>query len=214
MRPRLLDLFCGAGGASMGYHRAGFDVVGVDLHPQPSYPFEFHQADALTFPVTGYDAIHASPPCQRFSPISRYQRVADKYPDLIEIVRGRINVEAVTVIENVPQAPIRQDLMLCGQQFGLPIYRHRVFEVSVEVESPDHYPHPVATQQSWSGYQTLEGGVITIVGHTFRLAEGRIAMGMPWAKTRKELSEAIPPAYTEYLGRQLLRWVGTPEETP
>lgn len=206
---RLLDLFCGAGGASMGYHRAGFEVVGVDINPQPHYPFEFHQADAMTFPLDGFDFVHASPPCQRFSPISRYQRVAQNYEDLVEAVRQKfmqhdpLNIAFGWVIENVPNAPLRKDLILCGQQFSLPIYRHRVFESNKELIAPPICTHPYATRQPWSGYQLLENGVITVVGHTYRLAEGRQAMGIDWMKTREELNEAIPPAYTEFIGKQL-----------
>src|SRR5512134_3964137 len=90
--PRLLDLFCGAGGAAMGYHRAGFDVVGVDIKPQPHYPFEFYQADALTYPLDGFDAYHASPPCQRYSTITKYhgKEVTESHPDLLPTTRERL----------------------------------------------------------------------------------------------------------------------------
>lgn len=190
----------------MGYARAGFEVLGVDLHPQPHYPFEFVQADALEFPLEGFDAIHASPPCQRFSPISRYQRVAESYPDLIAPTRARLKSAGVpAVLENVPEAPVRADVTLCGRYFGLPIFRHRAFElIGWEVrESPACPGHVDGTpRQSWSGYNRLPG-ILTIVGHTFSLRDGRIAMEMPWAGSREELAEAIPPAYTQWLGLML-----------
>lgn len=113
-KPRLLDLFCGAGGAAAGYHRAGFDVVGVDINPQPNYPFEFHQADAMTFPLDGFDAIHASPPCQRYSRMSTSRpTLAATYPDLVAPIRERIE-RGPYVIENVPGAPLVDPLVLCG----------------------------------------------------------------------------------------------------
>lgn len=138
-RPRLLDLFCGAGGCSMGYHRAGFDVVGVDVHPQPRYPFEFHQADALEFPLDGFDAIHASPPCQAFSAL-RHLNPGKEHPDLIAPTRDRLRAASVPyVIENVEGAPLgegTQLLLLCGTMFRLQtpdgraeIRRHRLFEL-------------------------------------------------------------------------------------
>ena len=128
VRPKLLDLFCGAGGAGMGYHQAGFEVVGVDINPQPHYPFEFHQADALTYPLNGFDVIHASPPCQRYSKANTKYRY--KHPDLIDPIRKRIEYYNY-IIENVPDARklLKNPLMLCGGMFGLPIHRHRYFEI-------------------------------------------------------------------------------------
>src|SRR5512146_881208 len=121
--PRLLDLFCGAGGAAMGYHRACFEVVGVDINPQPHYPFEFHQADALTYPLDGFDVIHASPPCQDYTIASLYHRMNGKtYPDLIEPTRKHLmRSSSVWVMENVPGAPLINPIMLCGSMFGLEV---------------------------------------------------------------------------------------------
>src|SRR5215467_701837 len=128
-RPRLLDLFCGAGGAAMGYHRAGFDVVGVDIKPQPRYPFTFIQADAMTFPLEGFDAIHASPPCQAYIRSGMYDK--SRHPDLLPPVRCQLERSDVPwVIENVPGAPMRVDLKLCGCMFGLGVARQRWFETS------------------------------------------------------------------------------------
>jgi DNA (cytosine-5)-methyltransferase 1 len=129
-RPRLLDLFCGAGGAAVGYHRAGFDIVGVDIHPQPRYPYEFHQADAMTWPLDGYDAIHASPPCQLYS-ISTVMHDRSQYPDLLDATRTRLMATgAVYVIENVPGAPLRNWVQVCGSGLGMVrIRRHRRFRI-------------------------------------------------------------------------------------
>jgi DNA (cytosine-5)-methyltransferase 1 len=146
VRPRILDLFCGAGGAGMGYHRAGFDVVGVDLAPQPHYPFEFSQSDALAwldYPLTlglRFDAIHASPPCQAYSAMSACRPgLADQYPDLVAPTRELLEATGLPyVIENVPRAPLRDPVTLCGHMFGLPLYRHRLFEANFPIDQPEH----------------------------------------------------------------------------
>ena len=151
MKPRLLDLFCGAGGAAMGYHRAGFEVVGVDIKPQPHYPFEFHQADAMTYPLEGFDAIHASPPCQGYSPHVSSESSAwagtrgKDEPRLIGAVRERL-VGHAYVIENVVGArrELRGPLLLCGTMFGLPIARHRLFEMNWRIGAFDAPHHPGA----------------------------------------------------------------------
>lgn len=121
-QPVLLDLYCKAGGAAMGYHRAGFRVVGVDIEPQPHYPFEFHQADALTFPLDGFDAYHASPPCQRYSMITKLhgRAIVESHPDLIDPTRYRLKSSGKPyIIENVPQAPLKDAVTLCGSMFNL-----------------------------------------------------------------------------------------------
>ena len=215
---RLLDLFCGAGGAAMGYHRAGFDeIVGVDIKPQPHYPFTFIQADAMTFPLDGFDAIHASPPCQAYSVMRHLPWLRDReYPMLIGEIRERL-VESGTpyVIENVMGAPLEAG-WLCGLMFGLPIFRHRLFETSFFWLSPGHPSHRglyvretgtlgsrardmVVKRKSWSLNNNMGGG------HRSREAvlAARLALDVPWMKGN-EHSQAIPPAYTEYIGRQLL----------
>jgi hypothetical protein len=134
-RPRLLDLFCGAGGAAMGYHRAGFDVVGVDINPQPHYPFEFHQGDAMTWPLDGFDAIHASPPCKAFTRAgwSAHFGYHDRHDDLLTPTRTRLVLQpAPWVIENVPGSPMAPSVVLCGSNFGLNLRRHRWFECSMK----------------------------------------------------------------------------------
>ena len=197
VKPRLLDLFCGAGGSAMGYHRAGFEVVGVDIKPQPRFPFEFHLGDALEYPLEGFDAIHASPPCQRYSVLAKAHRNRGRqYPDLLGATRGRLEqTEAIWVLENVPGAPMRVDLVLCGSMFGMRVRRHRWFELSLPISTLpppcDHSKRPVVVSGN-----NHSGG--------FTAVEIMEAMEMPWAKTRYEVRQAIPPAYTEWIGHQLL----------
>jgi DNA (cytosine-5)-methyltransferase 1 len=199
MKPRLLDLFCGAGGAGMGYHLAGFEVVGVDIEPQANYPFEFVQADAMTFPLDGFDAIHASPPCQAFSNARVIHGV--EHPDLLTPTRPRLQQSGVPwVIENVPGSPMRPDFVLCGSMFpdlrsaNGKLIRHRWFETS------------------WQGFAmhlacSHEGPTISVFGHGGHIYHGaedwRQVMGIDWM-TRDEMAQAIPPAYTEHIGVQLL----------
>ena len=199
-KPRLLDLYCGAGGAAVGYHRAGFEVVGVDNKPQPHFPFEFIQADALTFPLDGFDAYHASPPCQRFSVMTHIHNNSSIHPDLVDPTRQRLLLTGKPyVIENVPKAPIRNDLMLCGTMFGLKMPRHRIFESSV--------PMPLLTLSCnhLDVYDPYHGGEMA------RNERGKlaVAMGIDWFMTRPEVREAIPPAYTEYIGKHLLASLAT-----
>jgi DNA (cytosine-5)-methyltransferase 1 len=211
--PRLLDLFCGGGGAAMGYHQAGFEVVGVDISPQPRFPFEFHQADAMTYPLDGFDAIHASPPCQDYSKAMRH--LAGNFPRLIEPTRERLEASGVPwIIENVPGSPLptQPDLFgaygveLCGTMFGLgkgglAIRRHRLFETSFPVWPPRGCDHSLPTMNP----HNVEGRelMFTVFGRDDPERHWREAMGVPWIDfftTR----EAIPPAYTQYLGSLLL----------
>lgn len=199
-KPRLLDLFCGAGGCSVGYSRAGFEVVGVDIKPQPRYPFEFHQADALTFPLEGFDAIHASPVCKRYSTMSAVRvGLADTHPDQIPAVRERLQLTGLPyIMENVPNAPLlRGSQILCGQMFELGVIRHRRFETNFPWMAPLHHSRHAP-------------GHLCIVGHggpanqrRWKVADARIAMAIDWM-SRDELCESIPPAFTEFIGRQLM----------
>jgi DNA (cytosine-5)-methyltransferase 1 len=197
---RALDLFCGAGGASVGLHRAGFALVGVDIVPQPNYPFDFHRADAMTFPLDGYDLIWASPPCQPFTPLAHREDLT-AYPDLIAPLRARL-ANVLFVIENVPQAPLRRDLILCGAMFGLRAYRHRIFECSFPVSQPPHPAHRVRVNRRGENRREhwRNGGFLTITGDVGVYC-GPEAMGIDWM-TGDEMSEAIPPAYAEYIGRR------------
>ena len=203
-RPRLLDLFCGAGGASAGYHRAGFEVTGVDINPQKNYPFHFNHGDALEFLEeygVYFDAVHASPPCQRHSAMSHCRPgLADAYPDLIEPVRERlIELGRPWVTENVPGSPLKDPITLCGQMFGQELYRHRLFETSFDIPEPHHPEHvmPASKAGHWR-----PGTVMSISGHIAPIAKAREVMGIDWCN-REELAEAIPPSYTEYVGKYL-----------
>lgn len=209
---RALDLFCCAGGASMGLHRAGFEVVGVDIKPQPRYPFEFHQADALTFPLDGFDFIWASPPCQGYSAM-RHAPGTVGAPLLISRIRRRFyRTNALWVVENVEEArwAMRDPITLCGSMFGLQaqgcrLQRHRLFQANFSIAAPQcaHDDRPVigvygdharkrsakaggrGTRDIWEG------------GHKAAASE---AMGIDWM-TLAEMSEAIPPAYSELIGK-------------
>lgn len=204
---KVLDLFCGAGGASVGYHRAGFEVVGVDINPQPRYPFEFHQADAMTYPLEGFDAIHASPPCQRYSSMTKKWGRESAHPDLVEPMRARLAALGIPyVIENVAGAPLLAPMMLCGSMFGLgaqgyQLQRHRLFESNVTMFAPAscaHVGQPLPVYGHAGGRSKRDG--LKFPG-TDAWREG---MGIDWM-TGKELAESIPPAYTEYVGRHLRR---------
>lgn len=215
-KPRLLDLFSCAGGAGMGYHRAGFEVVGVDIDPQPRYPFEFIQHDALTLDpefLASFDAIHASPPCQSYSDLAKRNGNADAWPRLIEPVREMLNEIGVPyIIENVEGAPLLNPTVLCGTMFpGLRVIRHRLFESNIELTAPPHGKHPLVfthdkrkahygkLDQNTSFVQVTGGGNCSI-------ANAKDALGIDWMNKR-ELNESIPPAYTEYLGGFLMRAV-------
>jgi DNA (cytosine-5)-methyltransferase 1 len=214
-RPRLLDLFCGAGGAAMGYHRAGFEVVGVDNRPQPNYPFEFHQADAMTFPLDGFDVIHASPPCQDYSKAMRH--LSSDYPRLIEPVRGRLAASgAHWVIENVFGSPLptqsdlfgRHGTELCGSMFGLQmaglqIRRHRLFEASFPLTAPRGCDHSLPTFNPHNGGPRGRQRIYDAIGRCDPEKPWLETMGVGWM-SRYEGREAIPPAYTEYIGEQLI----------
>jgi len=193
-RPLLLDLFCGAGGAAMGYHRAGFDVIGVDIDPQPNYPFEFIQADALNppFDLTRFDAIHASPPCQAYAPVTAWRGRHSDHPDLLAPTIELLESSGLPwVVENVPGAPMDPEIVLCGTQFGLRVRRHRWFitnwwqsqRVMLCHHQPDDYAFDHGGKQPESVY--------------------RAAMECDWMTVR-ESRNAIPPAYTEFVGLQLL----------
>jgi len=205
---RLLDLFCGAGGAAMGYHRAGFEVIGVDINPQPRFPFEFHQADALSYPLDRFDVVHASPPCQRFSIANKIHGNQEKYLNLIIPIRKRLlDWGGFYIIENVPGALLINPIILCGLMFGLKIIRHRLFETKPFILAPPHPPHRNITTKSSRTYSCFANGAthITMVGHNFSRKDAVKALGgdCDWM-TRKELSQIIPPAYTEYIGKQII----------
>jgi len=218
-RPRLLDLFCGAGGASRGYHDAGFEVVGVDIKPQPHYPYEFVQMDAIQLLADEYedwqnwDAIHASPPCQRYSDLAKRNGNASEHPDLIGPVRLLLEATDLPyVIENVEGSPLIDPIKICGTRLGLGVdgyrlRRHRLFESNMTLISTGCLCHgdvrPVidvsgggpskAPRRDGKGGRTYKGTA----------DQARAAMGIDWM-TKKELNEAIPPVYTRFVGAQLL----------
>ena len=252
MKPRLLDLFCGAGGAAMGYSKAGFEVVGVDIKPQPHYPFEFIQADwvePLNYLPSLWErngepyAVHASPPCQRYSTMTAKWGRQEQHPDLIEPVRQALqDLECTYVIENVATAPLINPVMLCGSMFGLfageeyqcscgyffkkelgkygcpncngtesaeltkryQLRRHRLFESNVFMFPPAPCSH---TKQALPVYGHA-GGKSKRDGLSFPGTDvWREGMGIDWM-TGNELAEAIPPAYTEFIGKYLMREIG------
>jgi DNA (cytosine-5)-methyltransferase 1 len=217
---KCLDLFCKAGGCTKGYQMAGFHVTGVDIEPQPRYVGDkFILGDALEV-LTGmiksgeveeFDLIHASPPCQTYSVTKSLHKKT--HPELIEPTRELLKVTGKPyVIENVVGAPLINPLMLCGTMFpGLRVYRHRLFECNPPIWFP-----PVACNHSFSmptskgEYHTLEKyEFITCVGHNFQAEAGRIAMGIDWM-TRDELAQAIPPAYTKWIGEQMIELIRQP----
>jgi DNA (cytosine-5)-methyltransferase 1 len=206
VKPRLLDLFCGAGGAAMGYYRAGFDVTGVDIRPQPRYPFEFHCGDAMTWPLDGYDVIHASPPCQDHSPL---RSVAGEHGTgwMLDATLERLGAQPVPwVVENVGSAHNRADLLLCGEMFGLRTVRHRRFTIDprvvmlLAVLAHGRHRRPTSTKNRIAAL--AEGHNLSITGNV-GVHAGPLCMGIDWM-TGDELSQAIPPAYTQFIGEQLL----------
>ena len=203
MKPKLLDLFCKAGGATKGYQRAGFYVVGVDIEPQPNYcGDEFYRADALEFPLESYDAYHASPPCQAYSNNCRYWRsIGYKYPDLIAPIRDRLIITGRPyVIENVKNAPLIHPFVLNCAMFGIRARKTRLFEINFPIpfillsqgENPIKVGRPVK-----------EGQVISPVGHFPNRKYAEKELGIDWM-TKQELTQAIPPAYTEYISKYLI----------
>lgn len=220
-RPRLLDLFCGAGGASVGYHDAGFAVVGVDIAPQPNYPYEFIQADVLEFlhpwqRRLDFAAIHASPPCQFATAYRRTGNVRTS-PNLIEPTRRLLEGSGLPwVIENIEYARehLRDPILLCGSMFDLDVQRHRLFETNWTLEppawpcrhriwAPDRFPGGRSKERTGSS-RGLVRACVEIGSWDIPLDVQQRAMGMDWS-TLEELSEAIPPAYTEHIGRQLVQ---------
>lgn len=227
---RLLDLYCCGGGAAMGYHRAGFEVVGVDIKAQPAYPFEFHEGDALDvmdrlvegeavfgYRLPDFDAIHASPPCQFATRARNVGTKKNREPvNLIGPTRDRLEASSLPyIIENVEEARpwLRDTLTLCGSMFGLKVRRHRLFESSSLLFAPGPCAHkaqgrPIGVYHSMNdqvqGIDRKGDGRLVLGGRTAEtLEEGQRAMGIDWLPWTR-LIEAIPPAYTEHLGRQLI----------
>lgn len=218
-KARLLDLFSCAGGAGMGYHRAGFDVVGVDIDPQPNYPFEFHQADAIAvlrgevLDLSEFDAIHASPVCHDWSPLASVTGTDGSGELLLQTLDLLPSTGLPWIVENVTGAPLphqsdlfgRHGIVLCGTMFGLQVIRHRLFEASFPLSAPPHGSH-VGEFYAPAGHgdpnwkRRDANPHLSGPGYADRC---RKAMGMDWVN-RDELAQAIPPAYTEHLGLLLM----------
>lgn len=213
-RPRILDLYCGAGGAAVGYYRAGFDVVGVDVDPQPDYPYEFVQADAVAYLAAHgheFNVRHASPPCQTHSALTKGNRArgwGDVHRDYVPVTRALLDhVGGPYVIENVQGSTLRRDLTLCGEMFGLDVIRHRYFELGGWTVKPlPHLPHR-GRVAGWRHGVHHDGPYVAVYGDgggKGTVERWQEAMGIDWMTTRHDLAEAIPPAYTEWVGIQLL----------
>ena len=226
-KPRLLDLFCGAGGAAVGYSKAGFEVVGVDINPQPNYPFEFIQADAvqyLTDNWTKFDAFHASPPCQKHTKTRHLANARNggkypEHPDFIEPIRGLLEVigDAVGnrpwVIENVHGAPLLDPISLYGSQFGLKTQRRRCFESNKPLTEPENKMQKMHTLSAGNGIGSDgsisicgSGGVRGLNAKQIKLYWGYALGGVDWM-SRQEMAECIPPVYAEFIGKQLIKHI-------
>jgi len=213
---RLLDLFCCAGGAGVGYNRAGFDITGVDISPQPRYPFNFIEADALKLDpgfIASFDAVHASPPCQSYSDLAKRNKNAHKWPRLIDPVRAMLVSSGLPyIIENVEGAPLINPIVLCGTMFkGLRVIRHRLFETNFMVLVPPHGKHPLVhtfdkRKSQYGKTNEMRDFVSVTGGGNCTVAAARDAMCINWM-TKNELNEAIPPAYTQLIGRQLIAYL-------
>lgn len=221
-KPLLLDLFCGAGGASMGYYRAGFEVIGVDIEPQPDYPFEFIRGDALrnaeaVMRLYRVGAIHASPPCQASCALIKgnQRATAGNHIDLIPQTRELLaKLDVPTVIENVQGAQIRRDLTLCGEMFGLRVIRHRYFECSFPVEQPAHIKHR-GRVRGWRHGKYFDGPYVAVYGSgggKATVPEAQEAMGIDWTDNLVSINEAIPPAYAEFVGAELMAALAADDE--
>ncbi|KKD09719.1 DNA cytosine methyltransferase [Streptomyces sp. WM6386] len=220
-RPRLLDLFSCAGGAAIGYDRAGFDVDGCDIAHRPNYPFDYHQGDALTYlahlitsgEIERYAFVHASPPCQDKCTLTvgtnQSQGWGGAHVDLVAPTRELLDATGLPYVIEQPngRAKIRKDLTLCGEMFALDVIRHRNFELGRwTIDQPAHVPHR-GRVRGWRHGRFYDGPYVAAYGNGGgkpSVAELQAALGITWTDVREELTEAIPPAYSEHIGRAFL----------
>jgi hypothetical protein len=216
-KPRLLDAFCGVGGATRGYQEAGFYVIGVDINPQPDYcGDEFVQMDAIKFirkHRRRFDVVHASPPCQDFSVLTlgnRARGLFDNHQNLIAPTRAALlKTKGPWVMENVMGAPMRNDLELCGLMFNLPLLRHRKFELhGFSVQTPEHPSHKGHRVKGYRHGKLVDGdlyGVYGSGGSKGSLKEWQRAVGVDWTRNFHSLSECIPPSYSRHIGLAMMK---------
>lgn len=216
----VLDLFCGAGGAAMGYNLAwpSASITGVDINPQPNYPFNFVRADAIEYLIQfghEFDLIHASPPCQGYTALRVVHK--NEHPLLIDATRQALALTGkLTVLENVKGAKLNYNLMLCGEMFGLAVLRHRYFELSWNIQQPPHIKHRGKTRGFNHGIYH-DGPYLQIYGTggvKGSLQEWRDAMEMQWCLTKAEIAEAIPPAYTRFIASTTVGFLCLPPSPP
>ncbi|WP_219498521.1 DNA cytosine methyltransferase [Nonomuraea ceibae] len=211
---RVLDACCCAGGAAMGYHRAGFDVTGVDIAPQPNYPFTFHQGDAVAFIRAHgheYDLIHVSPPCQADCTLTAgtNQDRRHLHRSMLAVVRDALMATGRPWLIEQPmgQARMRRDLLLCGLMFDLKVFRHRQFELhGLTIPQPDHPTHHGHRVRGWRHGRFYEGDMVAVYGDgggKGSITDWQTAMGIGWTDVRREIAEAIPPAYTQHIGQAI-----------
>jgi DNA (cytosine-5)-methyltransferase 1 len=210
-RPKLLDLFCGAGGAGMGYLNAGFDVTGIDIAPQRDYPGTFIQGDALEYLKEHgheYAAVHASPPCQASSALTKGTNKGREYLNLIPATRELLaTLNVPTVMENVQGSDLRKDMVLCGEMFGLGVLRHRYFELNGFAFTPPAHVKHRGKVRGWRHGEYFDGPYLAVYGDgggKGSVKEWQDAMRIYWTANRKSIAEAIPPAYAAYIGQQIM----------
>ena len=200
--PKLLDLFCCCGGISKGYHNNGFECTGVDINDNHKYPYNFIQSDVFELQLSffeQFDIIHASPPCHRFVWGNHNK---EKYPDLIDKTRQLLKKTGKPyVIENVPNAPLRKDLLLCGEMFnGLRVLRHRRFEIEgFTVLQPIHGKHKAPIHKNKSYYASIAGHGGE--SYSYNINDWKKAIGIDWVNDKKHLTQMIPPKYSEYISK-------------
>lgn len=209
---RVLDGCCGGGGASRGWHDAGFEVVGVDIAPQPEYPYEFIQGDAIAFiadHLDDFDVFSVSPPCQAASSLTKGTNKGRLYPQLIPQFREVLQrTNKPWFMENVVGAPMRTNLLLCGEMFRLGVIRHRIFEIgNARIVPQRHYPHR-GRVRGWRHGENFDGPYSQVYGEgggKGSVEQWQRAMKIDWISDRGTLAEAIPPAYTQFIGTQMMR---------